>query len=68
MSTLSIPVPSETLKAIESLVKQGAVSSKADAVRQALQKYLEDKAVEAVLRASKEPSLKGDLDQLAKKL
>lgn len=46
----------------------GIASNKADAIRKALQKYLEDQAVETVLRASKEPRLKGDIDELASQL
>jgi Arc/MetJ-type ribon-helix-helix transcriptional regulator len=68
MSTLSVPLSGDMLKQIESLIKQGVASNKADLVRRAIDKYLEDQAVEAVLRASKEPRLSGDLDELAKKI
>lgn len=68
MSTLSVPLSPEMLKAIDRLVEQGVVSNKAEAARQALQLYIEDQAVQAVLKASKEPTLKGNLDDLAKKL
>lgn len=37
-------------------------------LRRALKRYIEEQAVEAVLRASKEPRLHGDLDELASKL
>lgn len=67
MSTLSVPLSAAMLKQIESLVDQGIAANKADAVRKAIDKYLEDQAVEAVLKASKEPRLSGDLDELAKK-
>jgi len=68
MSTLSIPLSDSMTKAIEDLIKRGIASNKADAVRQAIQMYLEDQAVQAVLKASQEPSLSGDLDELEKKL
>lgn len=68
MSTLSVPLSRGMMEGIEALVKQGVVSNKAEAARIALQRYLEDQAVQAVLKASKEPSLDGDLDELAKKL
>ena len=67
MSTLSIPVDGETLKRIEMLIKEGNASNKADLVRKAIDRYIEEKAIEDVLRAMKEPGLEGDLDELAKK-
>ena len=68
MTTLSVPLTEDLLKGVNHLVKQGVASNKAEVVRQALKKYLEEQAVEAVLKATNEPSLKGDLDLLAKKL
>lgn len=68
MSTLSVPLPSDMIKSIELLVKQGVVANKAEAARQAIKLYLEQKAVENVIKAAQEPNLSGDLDQLAKKL
>lgn len=68
MSTLSVPLNPEMMKAIEQLVKDGVAANKADAVRKALDMYLEEQAVQAVLNAMKEPSLEGDLDELAKRL
>lgn len=68
MTTLSVPLTEDLLKGVNHLVKQGVASNKAEVVRQALKKYLEEQAVEAVLKATNEPSLKGDLDSLAKKL
>lgn len=68
MTTISVPLTAELLGALEKLIEQGIAANKADAVRKALQAYLEDQAVEAVLRASREPSLRGNLRTLAKKL
>ena len=68
MSTLSVPLNPEMTKAVEKLVNDGIASNKADAVRKALDMYIEDQAVQAVLNAEKEPSLEGDLDELAEKL
>jgi Arc/MetJ-type ribon-helix-helix transcriptional regulator len=68
MSILSVPIPNNMLESINELIKQGIVANKAEAARRAIQLYLEDQAVKAVLKASKEPSLKGDLDELAKKI
>ena len=67
MSTLSIPIDGETLKKIEMIIKEGAASNKADFVRKAIDRYIEEKAVEDILRAAKEPRLEGDLDELAKR-
>ncbi|MBU0706005.1 ribbon-helix-helix domain-containing protein [Patescibacteria group bacterium] len=67
MSTLSIPVDADTLNKIEMFIKEGAASNKADFVRKAIDRYLEEKAIEDILRAAKEPGLEGDLNELAKK-
>lgn len=68
MSTLSVPMPADLLSALENLVKKGAASSKADAARKAIEKYIEQMAVEDILQASREPSLEGDFDELLKKI
>lgn len=68
MSTLSVPLPADMLKKIEDMVRQGFAANKADLVRRAIDKFLEAQAIQAVLDAEKEPSLRGDLDELAKKL
>ena len=68
MTTISVPLPANLLQQLNMLVKQGRAPNKAAAMRTALEKYLEDEAVEAVLRARKEPTLYGDLDELAKRL
>jgi len=68
MTTVSVPLPEEFIRQIEQLIADGIASNKADAIRKAVKKYLEDQAVERVLRASKEPRLSGDLDELAAKI
>lgn len=68
MTTISVPLTAELLEALESFLRQNRGKKKAAVVREALEKYLEDQAVEAVLRAEKEPRLSGDLDELVKKL
>jgi Arc/MetJ-type ribon-helix-helix transcriptional regulator len=67
MTTVSVPLSDDMLRQIEQLIADGIAANKADAIRKAVKKYLEDQAVEAVLRARKEPTLEGDLDELAKK-
>lgn len=68
MTTVSVPLSDDMLRHIQELIDRGIAANKADAIRKAVQKYLEDQAVEDILRASKEPRLKGDLDDLAAKL
>ncbi|MDD4319052.1 MAG: ribbon-helix-helix domain-containing protein [Candidatus Peribacteraceae bacterium] len=68
MATVSVPLSDDLLRGIDDLIKQGLAANKTDAIRKAVKKYLEDQAVETVLRAEKEPTLYGDLDELVKKL
>ena len=68
MTVLSIPVSDEIKKKMELIVLSGDASNLSDVARKALTKYLNDIAVENVLKAQKEPSLIGDLDDLAKKI
>lgn len=68
MSTLSVPLSQEIMQGIEKLVAEGVAENKAELARKAIKFYLEEQAIQAVLKASKEPSLKGNLDDLAKKL
>ena len=68
MTTVSVPLPADLLKALEQYICQGSGRKKAEVMRRALEKYLEDEAVQAVLLASKEPRLRGDLDELAVRL
>lgn len=68
MTTISVPLNDDLLAAIEQLIAQGKASNKADAIRKAVQKYVEDEAVLAVLQAQQEPSLDGDLFTLAAKV
>ena len=67
MTTISVPLTDEQYHRLMELLAQGVGANKADVLRKALDKFAEDQAVEAVLRASKEPSLDGDLDELIKK-
>ena len=68
MSTLSVPLTPELEKSVNDLVASGYGSNKADVVRRALTVLSENEAVEAVLRATEEPILKGDLRDLMKKI
>jgi len=68
MTTISVPLSAEQLHDLQRLIDSGVASNQADAMRRALKFYSEQQAVEEVLRASKEPTLYGDLDELAKKI
>ena len=68
MSTLSVPLPPDLEKFVLKMVKDGYASNKAEVVRRALKQLSEEEAVQAVLRAEKEPILKGDLRELMKKI
>lgn len=68
MANVSVPLSAELERQLENLIRQGRVPSKAAGMRKALEKYLEDQAVEAVLQAEREPSLYGDIDDLMKKV
>lgn len=68
MTTVSVPLSAELLKALEDFIHQGGASNKAAAIRKAIEVYLEEQAVQAVLRAKDEPTLEGDLRTLARRL
>ena len=68
MTTLSVPINSELAAFIEKMVKKGRGSNKADVVRQAIERFKDEEAIDAVLKAQNEPNLKGDVRKLMKKL
>lgn len=68
MSTLSVPLTPKLEEFINSQVKSGRAANKADVVRRALVAMSEEEAVEAVLRAEREPTLKGNIRNLMKKI
>ena len=54
MSTLSVPISKNLETFIHDAIKREIGSNKAEIVRQALVRYAEDQAIEAVLRAEQE--------------
>ena len=72
MSTLSVPVSPKLEAFIDDMIRQGVAPTKAEVVRQALVRYAEDLAVEAVLRSEQEASegkiLRGNIRDLIKKM
>ncbi|MDA1038240.1 MAG: hypothetical protein O2877_00950 [bacterium] len=71
MSTLSVPLTQNHESFINEMIRDGIAPNKAEVVRQALTKYAEDQAVEAVLKSEQEARkgkiLTGDLRELLKK-
>lgn len=65
MTTLSVPLTPELALYIEEATKSSGLT-KSDIVRQALRLHSEEEAVRKILLARAEPSLEGDLDELAK--
>jgi Arc/MetJ-type ribon-helix-helix transcriptional regulator len=68
MSTISVPLNSKLELSLDYLVKSGVASNRAAVMRRALEHLTEDEAVAAVLRAQQEPTLRGDLKDLMKKI
>jgi Arc/MetJ-type ribon-helix-helix transcriptional regulator len=71
MGTVSVPLSKQHQDRLDTLVKQGAGSSRADVMRKALDKFAEEEAIAAVLQAQRELGkgkvFKGDLRQIAKR-
>ncbi len=67
MSILSVPLTPKLEDMINKLVNDGVAPNKAELARLAIEKLAEQKAIEDVLMAQKQPSLKGNLRELAKK-
>ena len=68
MSTLSVPLTPRLEEDIKNLVKKGFAPTKAEVVRRAITRLSEEEAVNEVLKARREPMLKGDLRELMKKI
>ena len=68
MATLSVPLTKDLEEFIEAQVRLGKMENKAAVVRRALRLFAETEAIAAALKADQEPSIRGDLDKLAKKL
>jgi len=68
MSTISVPLNSKLDSSLNDLVKSGFANNKAEVMRKALTRLSEEEAIQAVLRAEKEPTLRGNLRDLMKKI
>lgn len=72
MTTLSVPLPHHLEAFVASMVRRGVAANKAEVVRQALARYAEEQAIDAVLKSEQEARegkiLHGNLRTLVKKL
>jgi Arc/MetJ-type ribon-helix-helix transcriptional regulator len=68
MTTISVPLSKQHEERLDTLVKQGVGANRADVMRKGLDKLAEDEAIATILNALKEPTLKGDLGTLARKM
>ena len=67
MSLLSVPLTPKLEKMIDKMIEDGVAPNKAELARKAIEKFAEQQAIQDVLDAEKEPNLRGDLRELAKK-
>lgn len=72
MSMLSVPLTPQLEKMIDKLLGDGVAANKADLARKAIEKMAEEHAIQVILQAEKELKenkiLRGDIDELAKKI
>lgn len=72
MATISVPLSSKQQQYLDELVDKGVSSSRAGVLRKALDKLVEEEAINAVLQAEREISLgkgmRGNLKTLLKKM
>ncbi|MCX6819966.1 MAG: hypothetical protein NT019_01620 [Candidatus Adlerbacteria bacterium] len=68
MSTISVPLKKDQEETLDTLVRNGVGENRAAVMRKGLEQLAQTEAVEAVLLAQREPTLKGDLRSLMKKL
>ena len=68
MKTLSVTLSAKLEKDLNYLVGSGYGSNKAEVICRAVASASEEEAIQTVLRAEREPGLRGDLRELAKKI
>jgi Arc/MetJ-type ribon-helix-helix transcriptional regulator len=71
MTTISIPLPNDLIKFIDSQISIGEVDNRAQAVRKALRKFREDVEIREILEASAQIKrgffYEGNLKEIMKK-
>lgn len=68
MATISVPLSADLEERLDNLIAEGVGSNRADVMRRGLVRLAEEEAVNAVLRAEREPVLRGDLRNLLHKI
>ena len=72
MTTISVPIPAHMEESLNNLVKSGYGSNKADVIRRALAKTIEDEAFSVILMSQQDVAegniYKGDLKELLNKI
>ena len=68
MTTLSVPIPANLEEFINRQIKEGRAANKADLVRRAITRLSEEEAVNVVLNAEREPTLRGNLKKLMEEI
>ncbi len=68
MATISVPLSADLMDTLDGLVSRGTGSTRVDVMRRALTRLAETEAVNAILQAEQEPTLRGDLHELLKKI
>ncbi|MBL4644633.1 MAG: hypothetical protein JKX80_02080 [Candidatus Pacebacteria bacterium] len=64
MTTISVPLTKEREAQLDNLVSSGVAPNRAAVMRKALDKLAEDEAIQAVLRAEREPIIRGDIRKI----
>ncbi len=68
MATISVPLSPELQHQLDRLIADGIGSNRADVMRRALERLSEEEAINAILKAEREPTIKGDLRTLLTKI
>ncbi len=66
MYTLSIKLDKRLIDHMDGFIEDGVAENRLEFIQKAVNQYIQDQAVESILRAQKEPDLEGNLDELAK--
>jgi Arc/MetJ-type ribon-helix-helix transcriptional regulator len=68
MATISVPLSPQLQENLDALVASGAGANRADVMRRALELFAREEAINVVLKAQREPALRGNLRELLKKV
>lgn len=68
MNKISVSLSKKLEEFIARMISSGVATSKIGVIHEALRRMREKEAIDCILRARKEPYLKGDLRELAKRI